>query len=103
MTATSEFLYLLRPSRPDMIAAMTEQEQKIVGEHFAYLQNLLAEGQLILAGRTLEDQPFGIVVFRAESPERAEEIMKGDPAVANGVMTATLHPYSVALIQGSNT
>ena len=51
---------------------------------------------LILAGRTQEAAAIGIVIFRTSSDEEAMAIMNGDPAVANGIMTATLHPYKVA-------
>ncbi len=58
---------------------------------------MLADGRLTLAGRTQEEIPFGIVIFEAETEARA--IMEGDPAVQAGVMSATLHPYRVALIR----
>ncbi len=56
-------------------------------------------GQVILAGRTTEplDETFGIVIFEADSAAAASEFMQSDPAVVAGLMTATLHPYAVAL------
>ena len=54
---------------------------------------------MILAGRTDEpmDRRFGLVIFEAESKKAAQEFMESDPALVTGVMTATLHPYSIAL------
>ena len=54
---------------------------------------------MILAGRTDEpmDRRFGLVIFEAEGEEAAQAFMQSDPAVTGGVMTATLHPYSIAL------
>jgi uncharacterized protein YciI len=54
-----------------------------------------------MAGRTEEplDKTFGLVVFVAPSEEAATEFMNTDPVIAAGVMTATLHPYSVALLR----
>jgi uncharacterized protein len=37
------------------------------------------------------------VVFEAKDQEDALEFMNADPAVLAGVMTAELHPFSVAL------
>lgn len=81
----------------------TEKEEAIVERHFIKLQGLLAEGKLILAGKTegLDEKTFDIVIFKADSEEEAQSIMKNDPAVAEGIMTAELFPYRVALMKGS--
>ena len=93
-----QFLYVLRLV-PELLdeSNWTEQKEAIVGEHFARLQGLLAEGRLILAGRTLDDNPQGLVILEVGSEEEARELMETDPAVAQGVMTAQLFPYRVAL------
>jgi uncharacterized protein len=58
-----------------------------------------ASGQVILAGRTLEEgaKTIGLVIFEALNEEEATAFMKADPAVMAGVMTAELHPYRVAV------
>jgi len=78
----------------------TPEEDAIVDEHFEYLKDLLAQGVLILAGRTLNSDPagFGIVIFKAGSLPEAFRIMGKDPAVKKGVMVAKLFPYRVALM-----
>ncbi|MGZ4135865.1 MAG: YciI family protein, partial [Tumebacillaceae bacterium] len=68
-------------------------------EHFGYLQGLLKEGKLILAGPCL-DRVMGITIFKADSEEEARAIMNNDPAVVKGVMSAELHPYRVSLLTG---
>ena len=81
----------------------TEADNKIVERHFYRLQDLKKEGKLILAGRTTqggEDQ-FGIVILKADE-EEARKLMNEDPAVKEGIMTAELYPYSVALIDENN-
>lgn len=84
-------------------ANWTDEARQIVSSHFNYLKDLTDRGMLILAGRTAyevdNDENFGIVVFEAESEEAARQIMDNDPAVKNGVMRATLHPYSLALLR----
>ncbi|RLQ97485.1 YciI family protein [Falsibacillus albus] len=82
----------------------TEKENGIVAEHFEALQELKADGKLILAGRTLnmDETTFGLAVFEADSEQQAKEIMESDPAVKKGIMTATLFPYRVALFSEAN-
>jgi uncharacterized protein YciI len=52
-----------------------------------------------LQGKTSQplDSTFGLVVFAAASEDEARKFMETDPAVVAGVMTATLHPYALAL------
>jgi len=95
-----EFLYKLQLVRGDMLrTGPTPQEQAVVGEHFAYLQDLAIKGVMILVGRTLttDENTMGLAIFRAESEDAARQIMDGDPAVKKGVMTATLYPFKVVL------
>ena len=54
MANALQFLYVIRPTRIEMLSdGATAEEEAIVSEHFAYLQDLTREGILILAGRTL--------------------------------------------------
>jgi len=77
----------------------TEEDNNLVEKHFKYLQNLLANDSLILAGKTdgLDAKTFGIVIFKAYNEEEAQEIMEGDPAVKGKIMNAELFPYKIAL------
>jgi uncharacterized protein YciI len=95
-----EFLYRLQLVRGDLLrTGPTDSEQAVVTEHFAYLQNLNAQGVIILVGRTLttDENTMGLTIFRAESEDAARQIMNGDPAVKKGLMTATLYPFKVSL------
>ena len=94
-----QFIYILKPARTGLTSMMTPEEEVIVEEHFKYLQAKLQKGELYLAGRTLDEEPFGIAIFQAESMEAALEFMANDPAVKNHIMTADLHPYRIALIK----
>ncbi len=100
MEQQKEFLYRLQlVSELHDESNWTEKENGIIGEHFSYLQELLAANKLILAGRTTTslDTTFGLAIFRAASQEEAQQIMENDPAVKQGVMTAELFPYHVAV------
>jgi len=95
-----QFVYVLKvvPSLHDT-AKWTERENAIVGRHFARLKSATEAGSVIFAGRTNEPlgTTFGLVVFEAADAAAAKAFMDADPAVAEGVMTATLHPYVLAL------
>jgi uncharacterized protein YciI len=100
-----QYLYVLRPTRLAMLTdGPRSDEQRIVSEHFAHLERLTEEGVAILMGRTLnnDERTMGIVIFNADDDAAAHAIMKSDPAVVNGVMTAELFPYRVALIREAN-
>lgn len=81
--------------------AWTKDDQALVSAHFRRLKTTLEAGQLVLAGRTEEpgDRTVGLVIFKAPDEAAAREFMLADPCVAAGVMTATLHPYGIALMQ----
>ncbi len=99
-----QFLYLLRPSRSDMLTqGPTLHEEDIIHRHFSYLSDLTDKGVMILVGRTQnnDESTFGIAIFEAIDESAARKLMEKDPAVAEGVMLAELFPYQVALIRKS--
>lgn len=105
MTETTQYLYRIQPTRLEMLTeGPTEKESEVTSQHFAYLTGLLEKGVLILAGRTLNDDEstFGITILNAENKDIAQQIMRDDPAVREGVMRAELFPYRVALISEKN-
>lgn len=95
------FMYMLRPARPEMlIEGPTAEEQALAGRHWMHSQELLRQGTIIFAGRTLDAGPgtFAMVVVRADSLDAAREIMDNDPAVREGLFRATLYGYEPMLI-----
>ena len=101
MKDRKEFIYTIKPTRLAMLTdGGTVEENGIVGEHFNYLQDLSAEGTVLMAARTLTTGPdsFGIVIFYARDEEEAQAIVAADPAVAQGVMQAALFPFRIALM-----
>jgi uncharacterized protein YciI len=95
-----QYVYVLRvaPALHDQ-AKWTQADNDAVSRHFARLAAAVKSGQVIFAGKTTEplDTAFGLVVFEAASDEAARQFMESDPAVVAGVMSATLHPYALAL------
>jgi uncharacterized protein len=95
------FLIILKPvPRLHDQNAWTKEDNAAVGAHFNRLKAGVAEGKVLLAGRTTEplDQTIGLIIFSAPDEAAAREFMNTDPCVAAGVMTATLHPYGLALM-----
>jgi uncharacterized protein YciI len=94
----NRYLILLTPRRETFLQDATAEEMAVVERHFEYLQNLLAKGRLILAGRC-EEGPPGIVVFEAESEEAAREVLDNDPAIEAGIFRGEVHPFRLALLR----
>lgn len=98
--ARGQYVYVLQLApRFQEEANWTETDSAVVARHFDRLVLAAKAGQVILAGRTNEspDKTFGLVIFEADSETAAREFMQADPAVIAGVMTATLHPYAIAV------
>jgi uncharacterized protein YciI len=95
---TNEFLYQVKPVRENFMDQQTEAEQNALESHFVYLQNLLHDGKLVLAGPCL-DASFGIVILQNVTENEAQAIMENDPAIVNHIMTGTLYPFRVSLIK----
>ena len=86
------FVIMLRPA-PKYGEPETDER---VSEHFKYLQNLLADGILVMAGR-FSEVLIGLVIIKTENRKRALEIMNNDPAIKAGVFHGELYPWSIAL------
>lgn len=95
-----QFIYVLRvvPEYHDA-REWTDKEAAVVHAHFDRLSKATESRQIILAGRTNEALAltFGVVIFEADDADSAMKFMQADPAVLSGLMSATLHPYAVAL------
>ncbi len=62
--------------------------------HRTYLRTFLENGQLLAAG-PFADDAGALWVLDAETAEAAEEIVRGDPLVAAGVITGwRLRPFA---------
>ncbi|MHA2118850.1 MAG: YciI family protein [Candidatus Thorarchaeota archaeon] len=86
------YVIMLRPAP----AYGEEGTEKIVGEHFKYLEDLLKKGILIMAGR-FSEVLIGLSIIQTETYEEAMEVMRNDPAVQAKVFHAELYPWRIAL------
>ena len=94
----SHWLCIIRPPRATFMDDSTPDEDRVMSDHFAYLEGLLDEGTLLLAGPSL-DPVFGLIIFEAEDEEAARRLIAADPSVAAGVQTAELHPFRASLVR----
>lgn len=65
--------------------------------HRAYLTSLLEKGQLAASG-PFEDGYGALIVYNADSPEQADQLLKADPFHAAGVFVRwTIRPWKVVM------
>jgi len=98
---TGLFLYTLRPARLAMLTeGPTPEEQALAARHWTYSQDLLSQGILIFAGRTVQRDPttFAFAVIRAPSLDAAHALAERDPAVAGGVFATEVFPFQPMLM-----
>jgi len=96
----AEWIYFLHPPRDDFAVTMSDDERAVFGEHRAYLEELLAQGSLILAGPTGGTVNTGIAVLEARDEASARAIMEADPVVASGTVRGELRPFRAAFLRG---
>ena len=99
MANKNHFFGIIKPARDDFISNPTEEDNKIMGEHFQYLKDLLTKGKLVLAGPVLnEKKPMGILIFECETIDEAEKLLKNDPSVKLGIQNIKkLEPFKLSL------
>ena len=100
---TPQWLYYFLPgSRPELFTqpnAWTDDDERVAAAHYARLKQALADGVLILAGRSQDGIGPAIVIFEADDEPAAREFMDSDPFVSSGLFGASLHPYVAALMR----
>jgi uncharacterized protein YciI len=100
LACVSSWIYFLHPPRQNFADTMSAAEEEAFGAHFAYLQELLAEGVLVLAGPTLGETNTGLAIFEAADEDAARAVMDYDPAIAAGEVTGELREMRVSLLRG---
>ena len=74
-----------------------EARARVRPDHLAYLQSLLDEGTVVLAG-PVGDGSGAMMVLRAGSEDEARQVVEGDPYTAAGVgVDHVLRPWNVVV------
>jgi len=74
------------PPRADFLKTMSEQERVWMGEHGAYLDELLAQGTVKAHGPVMESTGgFGLSLWEVDDDQDIAALTAQDPIVKNGV------------------
>lgn len=93
-----QFIALFTPCRPTFPGDGTPEEYAAVAAHFEELKRDQEKGILIVAGRTMDENPAGIYIFKAPNLDAARSRIEEDAAIKAGVFVLQwVRPYSVAL------
>ena len=95
------FSYFLHPPRDNFAETMTEHEQQTWGQHFAWLKELYADGQLVLVGVTLGPVNTGVAILEAADEAAARNIVARDPVTQAGLAEGDLRPFSLGLMRST--
>src|SRR5688572_12415496 len=91
------FLYRIEPARAGMPEAPTAEEQRLVGEHSAYLSSAHAAGVVKFVGRTRNAPHIGLALFESEDDTSAAAFVVSDPAVQAGIFVGRAQPFREVL------
>lgn len=92
----ADYIYLIHPLREGFFEEPTSEENRVMEEHYQYLQQAVEAGTVVLAGPCLDDS-FGLVILHAENEVSARNFMLNDPSIRANVMMAELHPLRISL------
>lgn len=91
------FLYRIEPTRTQMPDSPTDDEARLVGEHFVYLSTAYESGVVQWVGRTLTAPHLGLALFDAADEVAASAFVANDPAVSAGVFNGSAQPFREVL------
>ncbi|WP_043498775.1 YciI family protein [Georgenia sp. SUBG003] len=97
-----EWIYFIHPPREHFAETMTEEEQRVWGEHAVLLERRLTDGSLVLAGPTLGAINTGVCIFTAPDEETARRYMAEDPTISSGLARGELRPFHAAFVRGAD-
>jgi uncharacterized protein YciI len=95
------FSYFLHPPRDNFAETMTEHEQKTWGQHFSWLSELYAAGQVILVGVTQGRVNTGVAILEAPDEDAARELVAADPVTRSGLAEGDLRPFSLGMMRAA--
>lgn len=84
-----------------VLTTFTSAEKRMAhrAEHRLYLNQLVEQGSLLMAG-PFADERGGLIVFEAEDEATVQDLMANDPFTSNGVFATTeIRPWT--LVAGS--
>ncbi|MGV1754218.1 YciI family protein [Agrobacterium sp. CG674] len=81
------------PPRTDFLATMSAEEKNWMGQHGAYLDNLLGEGKIVAHGPVMDPAGgYGVSLYEIADEEEIQTLTSKDPIVQNGAGHYEHHP-----------
>lgn len=80
--------------RDDAPALDDDAAAAVQDDHLAHLADLHASGDLLAAGPLMDAYRRGLLVFRTDA-DRAQDLMRADPAVRAGRFDVVVMPWMV--------
>jgi uncharacterized protein YciI len=95
------FLLRLIPPRPTFPLDISEDEQAMMQEHFAYWNKILAKRKVIVYGPVMDPKgSYGIAVVDVENEAEARNIAENDPAFLSKFgFSIEIHPMPNVIIR----
>lgn len=93
------FFVTFRPTRPDWPDALTEDEQRALGEHADALSALAEAGTCVVAGPCLDGQ-LGVAVLDGWDLDAARDHLAQDAMVVAGCFTADVRAMRLSFERG---
>jgi uncharacterized protein YciI len=85
--------------RPTFLKDMTEDEKKVMEEHYAYWKALFDKGVCVFGGPVLDPNGvFGVLAVKATTENEARELAAGDPSVKAGINKIEVSEMKIAFL-----
>jgi uncharacterized protein len=99
--ATKTWFIRLIPPRPTFDKDMTEEEGKLMAQHFAYWKDLFDKGVCVFGGPVLDPKGvYGVLAIVAPSEDEARAIAAADPSVKGGLNKIEVAEIKIAFLPG---
>lgn len=74
------------PPRADFLATMSDEEKKLMGQHGAFLNDLMEKGLIVAHGPVIEASGgYGVSLYQIADDQDISLLTSEDPIVKNGV------------------
>jgi uncharacterized protein YciI len=81
---------------------LSEEEQRILGEHGNYLKGLMAQGTLLFGGQALDPKGlWGFAIINAADGQAAAAVLGSDPGVKAHFFKGEVIPFRLVFDHGA--
>jgi len=102
--AKQHYFFKLIPPRPTFPNDMTDEERRLMEEHFHYFHEQFVAGRMLLYGPVMAAAgSFGLAVLEVEGAAEAQRFGESDPTVKAGLNRFEVCPMHVAAARAIET